>query len=144
MEETKTNKYGFPIVTCSRCHGTGNFSFNLEDGTTCFKCNGSGHMVAKKALPAWEAFRIAARKMTQKQWGEVELGDVVKYYNKPYEVIALEVADEPINNTDIYTMTATLRINDEVKVISTLSNTYTTLKQTKPLNVTPFLKMIPK
>lgn len=28
--------------TCSRCGGTGEYSFNMRDGKRCFKCNGSG------------------------------------------------------------------------------------------------------
>ena len=27
---------------CSRCCGTGNYSYNMIDGTICYKCNGSG------------------------------------------------------------------------------------------------------
>ncbi len=30
------------IGPCSRCGGTGNYSYNQVYGTTCFKCNGSG------------------------------------------------------------------------------------------------------
>jgi hypothetical protein len=29
-------------VTCTRCSGSGHFSFNLTRGTVCFGCNGSG------------------------------------------------------------------------------------------------------
>lgn len=137
MEETKTNRYGFPIVTCSRCHGTGHFSFNTVDGTTCLKCGGNGRTIAKKAIPAWTAFKAAAKKMSEKIWGEVEVGDVVKTNDGIAEVIAIELGDND-------TVTATLRINDEVTVVSKSKFLYTKLKQTKPINVTPFLKMIPK
>lgn len=32
---------------CSRCHGSGHYSFNPVDGTTCFKCLGAGFMAPK-------------------------------------------------------------------------------------------------
>jgi hypothetical protein len=36
-----------PLDTCSRCHGSGNYSYCQRYGTTCFKCGGSG-----KTLPS--------------------------------------------------------------------------------------------
>jgi hypothetical protein len=27
---------------CSRCNGTGRYSYNLKDGSTCYGCGGSG------------------------------------------------------------------------------------------------------
>lgn len=37
-------------VTCSRCNGSGHFSFNLVRGTVCFGCEGAGFKIvdAKK------------------------------------------------------------------------------------------------
>ena len=32
---------------CGRCGGSGNYSFNTVDGTTCFGCLGSGYVAAK-------------------------------------------------------------------------------------------------
>lgn len=32
---------------CSRCHGSGHYSFNPVNGTTCFKCLGAGFMAPK-------------------------------------------------------------------------------------------------
>jgi hypothetical protein len=29
-------------VSCRRCGGSGSYSFNLKDGTTCYGCMGSG------------------------------------------------------------------------------------------------------
>ena len=31
--------------TCSRCGGSGNYSFNLIDGTKCYGCNGAGFVM---------------------------------------------------------------------------------------------------
>ena len=34
-------------VHCSRCGGSGNYSFNAVDGTRCFGCSGSGYVAQK-------------------------------------------------------------------------------------------------
>jgi len=36
-------------VTCSRCRGSGNYSFNLLKGTVCFGCGGSGYKLVDEA-----------------------------------------------------------------------------------------------
>lgn len=36
-------------VNCTRCGGSGNFSFNLVRGTVCFKCNGAGTILVDLA-----------------------------------------------------------------------------------------------
>ena len=33
--------------TCSRCGGTGQYSYCSAYGTMCFKCNGSGNQISK-------------------------------------------------------------------------------------------------
>jgi len=30
---------------CTRCHGSGSYSFNLKDGTVCYGCGGTGKML---------------------------------------------------------------------------------------------------
>ena len=44
--------------TCSRCNGTGRYSFNLMHGTRCYGCNGTGKQKTKpKApMPKWAVF----------------------------------------------------------------------------------------
>lgn len=34
-------------IVCTRCGGTGHFSFNLMDGTRCFKCGGAKYTMPK-------------------------------------------------------------------------------------------------
>lgn len=53
---TNTNNYGFPIQTCTRCHGSGHHSYNQRSGTICFKCDGTGSTITRDANPAWVAF----------------------------------------------------------------------------------------
>ncbi len=47
-------------ITCTRCDGTGKFSFNLIRGTVCFKCNGKGIEIVD--IKKEEKRQIAAKK----------------------------------------------------------------------------------
>jgi 1,2-phenylacetyl-CoA epoxidase PaaB subunit len=44
--------------TCTRCNGTGRYSFNLLHGTTCFGCKGTGKQKTRptKPKPKWAVF----------------------------------------------------------------------------------------
>jgi hypothetical protein len=44
FESRGKNKHGQTLVTCDRCNGCGEHSFNLRYGKVCFKCSGSGLM----------------------------------------------------------------------------------------------------
>jgi hypothetical protein len=46
------------VYTCSRCAGTGRFSFNLMHGTKCYGCNGTGKQKTKPRAPTpkWAVF----------------------------------------------------------------------------------------
>jgi hypothetical protein len=39
---TQIDKFGFEIETCSRCGGSGHWSYCQQYGTMCFKCLGKG------------------------------------------------------------------------------------------------------
>ena len=42
----------FETETCSRCGGSGHYSYNPMYGTTCFKCHGRGYVFTKRGLAA--------------------------------------------------------------------------------------------
>ena len=44
--------------TCTRCNGTGRYSFNLMHGTKCYGCRGTGKQYTKptKPSPKWAVF----------------------------------------------------------------------------------------
>jgi hypothetical protein len=42
MTYEMTNALGFEIKTCTRCHGSGQYSFNQIDGSKCYGCSGCG------------------------------------------------------------------------------------------------------
>ena len=49
----------FESETCSRCGGTGNYSYCQTYGTTCFKCRGAKTVLTKRGAEAqrWEQTR---------------------------------------------------------------------------------------
>lgn len=51
MTTKKTNAL-FETATCSRCGGSGNYSYCQMHGTTCFGCGGSGHKLTKRGMAA--------------------------------------------------------------------------------------------
>jgi hypothetical protein len=44
----------FETVICSRCYGSGKYSYCEAYGDTCFKCRGSGKALSKRGLKAKE------------------------------------------------------------------------------------------
>ena len=69
-----------PIIeteTCTRCGGSGHYSYNQITGTTCFKCGGKGtqHTRRGKAVASFLATRLATDALS------VSVGDRVKYHD---------------------------------------------------------------
>lgn len=74
-----TAKIKFDMKACGRCGGTGHYSYNTTDGSTCYGCSGRGTVRTTMA-------RVAATKL--EEWlianGHVavtslKIGDLVKY-----------------------------------------------------------------
>lgn len=60
--------------TCSRCGGTGHYSYCQMYGTTCFKCGGKGQMLTKRGQAALAYLKdLRARKVS-----ELKPGDTIK------------------------------------------------------------------
>jgi hypothetical protein len=88
------NKHGFPLDECSRCGTTGHYSFNEITGSRCFKCNGSGYTVQKRAKVAWLAMleEIDTHKHCTPK--NMNVGDVIAYNKVWREIVGIEVTDE--------------------------------------------------
>jgi len=71
--ETKSRKFLFESETCSRCGGSGHYSYCQMHGTVCFKCGGAGVTLTKrgKIAQAW----FTARR--SKRASDVKVGDVI-------------------------------------------------------------------
>lgn len=87
---TKTNKAGFEVKTCSRCGGTGQYSFNMLDGTTCFGCAGGKVKLTKRGHAARAHF-VAA---TSEPVTNVVVGDKIFEGGAWLLVIAIEVCKD--------------------------------------------------
>lgn len=48
-------------MTCTRCGGSGSYSFNLRDGTICYGCRGAGYVMKNVADLEKKAKSAAAR-----------------------------------------------------------------------------------
>ena len=88
---TAFNKYGFPIEECSRCDGSGRYSYNPRDGHTCFGCSGTGQAIAKPARKAWAALQqeISDRKRCAAQ--DLNIGDSIAVNGKWCKVMAMSI-----------------------------------------------------
>lgn len=64
----------FETCTCSRCGGSGNYSYCPMYGTMCFKCVGAGRVLTKRGVVAQAYFTQLCTVLVT----EIEVGDVVK------------------------------------------------------------------
>lgn len=64
----------FEHEVCSRCGGTGEFSYNPRDNKRCLRCNGSGWVLTKRGGAAQAYFT----RLLSKPASEVAIGDMVK------------------------------------------------------------------
>lgn len=63
---------GFEKQTCTRCGGSGKFSWNAKDGDRCFGCGGSGETLTKRGAAAAKFYRESVTvPVTQIQVGDL-------------------------------------------------------------------------
>jgi len=68
------SKLLFESKVCSRCQGSGHYSFNLRYGTVCFGCQGSGEQLTKRGNAAQNYFRELCTVLVS----ELVVGDVIR------------------------------------------------------------------
>lgn len=77
-----TDKYGFPVVACTRCGGAGRHGRNTVDGDRCYGCQGTGTVLAPEvAREVVAEFAAAQRTAARPKVRDLKVGDVV---SKPY------------------------------------------------------------
>ena len=94
---------GFPLVTCTRCGGTGRYSFNQIDGDKCYGCSGTGYQLHRGAKAAHAAYTAAAKAAFRPTAAHLQVGDVIleRYTEKQSQaadedwarIIDIEVTD---------------------------------------------------
>lgn len=80
----------FESVSCSRCGGSGSYSYCSMYGSVCFKCRGAGVVLTKRGARA-QAFLNALRVRPAK---ELKVGDLIwedSFYSKPKWARVLEI-----------------------------------------------------
>lgn len=65
----------FEHETCSRCCGTGNYSYNPISGSRCFGCGGIGYKLTKRGRAA-QNFLNAMRQIPMENF---QIGDLIRF-----------------------------------------------------------------
>ncbi len=63
----------FEAKPCSRCGGSGEYSYCQTYGSRCFKCHGKGEVLTKRGLAAQEHFNS----LCVKPASEIKVGDII-------------------------------------------------------------------
>lgn len=107
---TTTDRFGFPVRTCTRCSGKGRIlGFSNVRGGVCFDCSGAGVVHPRgKVAAAVAEFMTARRVALRPSMSALEVGDEVTRdwargsdCSRPADdatwrtVAAIEVTDEP-------------------------------------------------
>lgn len=99
------------FITCTRCGGTGEYSYNPTDGKRCFKCKGAGKVEQKgKAIkPTASSFNVASVGDIVKQygvlcrvdriiWQDSQYGNQTLFYTQLTDNVQYKTAREAYNN----------------------------------------------
>lgn len=69
----------FDTKPCSRCGGSGRYSYNQIDGDRCYGCGGAGVQLSKKGAAARKAYDEAIDAVSLRPAFTVRAGDRVQY-----------------------------------------------------------------
>jgi hypothetical protein len=86
VEIKRKNRLGFELESCSRCGGSGKYSYCQSYGTKCFKCGGSGVTITKRGGAAREFFNESLKRHTN----ELEVGHLVQLTNGWVKILRIE------------------------------------------------------
>lgn len=73
----KLKKIVFDTTECSRCGGTGKFSYNQLHGDMCYGCSGSGKMLTKQAKKASKRIEEIRKQIRSIPVSEIKVGDKI-------------------------------------------------------------------
>lgn len=94
----------YDSTPCTRCGGSGNYSFNQMYGTVCFKCRGSGSKTTKAGMVARAAvddfFATFNRPASEVVAGDV-IHDIFSRKRRCFRRV-LAVRNVDANHTDIF------------------------------------------
>jgi hypothetical protein len=67
----------FETEICSRCHGSGKFSYCIQYGDTCFKCRGKGRVYTKRGQIALNKYN----ELLMVEARQLKIGDLIGVNN---------------------------------------------------------------
>lgn len=71
-------KLRYERTECSRCGGSGRYSWNAVDGDRCWGCRGSGQQLTKQARKALEAIRDLREQLCSTEAANLKVGDTFR------------------------------------------------------------------
>lgn len=82
-------KVHFEQTECTRCGGSGHYSYCEMYGTTCFKCGGTGKQLSAAGLRARDRYNIFCNaRRTKKLVQDVVPGDRIRIGSDPFRTVA--------------------------------------------------------
>ena len=138
------NKQGFPLDECSRCGTTGHHSFNQITGSKCFKCNGSGYTIQKRAKVAWLALLAEIDTHKRCTVSNMSVGDVIAYKGIWREIVSIEITDEScgsfgVDAEKVFQYYRVVQFSDGVQDRMCENNIY---KRSYKIDVAKYLEMV--
>ena len=95
-------KLAFEKTTCSRCNGTGRYSFNLMHGNVCFGCSGTKTQITANGKRAQKAYSAALAK-NQALAGDLRVGDIIRRHDCSQWARIVKIAPNDLGNLQITT-----------------------------------------
>lgn len=74
---TETKNLLFDRQECTRCGGSGRYSFNALDGDRCYGCGGTGVQIARKHRDMYNVWVKARREAREPTYGQLRAGDQI-------------------------------------------------------------------
>jgi hypothetical protein len=75
------DRHGFELRACTRCGGSGRYSYCTMYGDRCFKCGGTGWIHTAKAAKQYAAWRTAWKAACQPTVQQLQVGDFIRDYD---------------------------------------------------------------
>ena len=79
----------FEYVVCSRCGGSGEFSYNMCDGSRCYGCGGRGWKPSKRGAAAIDFYAGLQKKKAK----DLKAGDWLFLDGKWNQILELSLSD---------------------------------------------------
>ena len=80
--------------TCTRCGGSGNYSFNMMDGTRCYGCSGSGFQMIDLAAVAKKQAAAAVKAAGNEECRQARMATAERVKNELNKAFGFDLTTE--------------------------------------------------